>query len=106
MFRFSWKWRRRSPTKLMERTHEETTEALRAGRESRHPQAAFAGEGAHLKAVRSSGTPADGLLPLAEGILRERGLSLRAESTAELFRRARTDRLSGEEDPDEGRGSG
>ena len=23
LFRFSWKWRRRSPIKLMERTHEE-----------------------------------------------------------------------------------
>src|SRR5687767_14346201 len=28
LFRFSWKWRRRSPTKLMERTHEEATEAI------------------------------------------------------------------------------
>src|SRR5262249_12564882 len=27
VFRFSWKWRRRSPIKLMERTHEEATEA-------------------------------------------------------------------------------
>src|SRR6516164_8999219 len=34
------------PIKLMERTHEEATEALRAGREGRHPAAAFAGEGA------------------------------------------------------------
>ena len=30
----------------MERTHEEATEALRAGREGRHPEAPFAGEGA------------------------------------------------------------
>ena len=29
MFRFSWKWRRRSPSKVKERTHEEVTEALR-----------------------------------------------------------------------------
>ena len=33
----------------MERTHEEATEALRAGREGRHPAAAFAGEGAISK---------------------------------------------------------
>ena len=28
MFRFSWKWRRRSPSKAKERTHEEATEVL------------------------------------------------------------------------------
>jgi hypothetical protein len=28
LFRFSWKWRRRSPIKLMERTHEEATKAI------------------------------------------------------------------------------
>jgi hypothetical protein len=50
LFRFSWKWRRRSPGKVMERTHEDATEALHAGRESRHPEAAFAGQGAHLEA--------------------------------------------------------
>ncbi|HYP08221.1 MAG TPA: hypothetical protein VER03_18450 [Bryobacteraceae bacterium] len=33
----------------MERTHEEATEALRARREGRNPEAAFAGEGTHLK---------------------------------------------------------
>jgi CRP-like cAMP-binding protein len=44
MFRFSWKWRRCSPGKVKERTHEETTEALYAGREGRHPEAASAGE--------------------------------------------------------------
>ena len=32
MFRFRWKWRRRSPSKVKERTHEEATEALHAGR--------------------------------------------------------------------------
>ena len=48
MFRFSWKWRRRFPSKVKERTHEEATEALRAGREGRHPEEAFAGEGAYL----------------------------------------------------------
>ena len=42
----------------------------------RHPEAASAGEGTHLKALQWSGTPADCLLPLAEGILRERGRSL------------------------------
>jgi hypothetical protein len=51
----------------MERTHEEATEAIRAGREGRHSEAALAGEGAHLEVVRRGGTSADGLLPLAEG---------------------------------------
>jgi hypothetical protein len=35
VFRFSWKWRRRSPSKVKERAHEEPTETLRTGRESR-----------------------------------------------------------------------
>ena len=34
MFRLSWKWRKRSPIKIMERTHEEATEALHGGRDS------------------------------------------------------------------------
>src|ERR1051326_6303053 len=29
-FRFSWKWRRRSPIKIMERTHEQATETVYA----------------------------------------------------------------------------
>jgi transposase len=33
LFRFSWKWSRRSPSKVKERTHEEATEALHTGRE-------------------------------------------------------------------------
>ena len=41
MFRFSWKWRRRSPSKVKERTHEEATEALLAGRKSHHPETAL-----------------------------------------------------------------
>jgi hypothetical protein len=49
LFRFSWKWRVRSPTKIMERTHEEATEALYAGRESRHPEAASVGAGSDLR---------------------------------------------------------
>ena len=51
-------------------------------------------------------TPADGLLPLAEGALREWSCCLRAESTAKPFRRPGTDLLPGEEDPNEGRSSG
>jgi hypothetical protein len=39
----------------MERTHEEATEALHAGRKSRHPGAAFAGRGAHLEACDELG---------------------------------------------------
>src|SRR5262249_29577858 len=42
VFRFRWKWRRRSPSKVMERTHEEATEALHARREGRHSEAASA----------------------------------------------------------------
>jgi hypothetical protein len=38
--RFSWRWRERSPNKIMERTYEEATEALRAGRGGRDPEAA------------------------------------------------------------------
>ena len=49
VFRFSWKWRMRSHIKLMERTHEEATEAICAGREGCHPEAALAGEGAISK---------------------------------------------------------
>jgi hypothetical protein len=40
------------PVRYKERTHEEATEALLAGRESRHPEAAFAGQGADLEALR------------------------------------------------------
>jgi hypothetical protein len=49
VFRFSWKWRKRSTIKIMERTHEEATEALYAGRESRHPEAASIGAGSDLR---------------------------------------------------------
>jgi hypothetical protein len=49
LFRFSWKWRKCSPIKIMERTHEEATEALYAGRESRHPEAASVGAGSDLR---------------------------------------------------------
>jgi len=31
-----WKWRKRSSVKITQRTHEETREALHAGREGRH----------------------------------------------------------------------
>src|SRR5437016_1362431 len=52
LFRFSWKWSRRSPSKVIERTYEEATEALHTGRESRHPEAAFAGQGTHPEASK------------------------------------------------------
>src|SRR5260370_22161872 len=35
------KWRKRSSVKITERTHEEATEALHAGREGRHSEEAF-----------------------------------------------------------------
>jgi hypothetical protein len=40
---------KRSPVKIMERRHEEATEALHAGRESCHPKEASAGAGADLE---------------------------------------------------------
>jgi len=49
--RLSWKWRERSPVKITERTREKRTEALHGGREGRHPEAAFGGEGADLEAL-------------------------------------------------------
>ena len=60
MFRFCWKWRRRSAIKVRRERNEEATEALFAGRESRHPEAAFAGQGAHIEALRRAGAPAHG----------------------------------------------
>jgi hypothetical protein len=47
----SWKWRKRSSVKITERTHEETTEALHTGRESRHSEEAFGGRSADLGPV-------------------------------------------------------
>src|SRR6476620_2270778 len=55
-------------------------------------------------AMNSACSPRSSLL--AAGGLRERGCCLRAESTAEPFRRAGADRVPGEEDPDKGRGLG
>jgi hypothetical protein len=52
VFRFSWKWRRRSPTKLWRERMKKQRKHYNAGRKGRHPQATFAGEGAHLEAVR------------------------------------------------------
>ena len=44
----------------MERTHEEATEALYAAKDSRHPEAAFAGQEAHrLKSAVGYITPKD-----------------------------------------------
>jgi hypothetical protein len=47
----SWKWRKRSSVKITERTHEETTETLHAGRESRHSEETFVGRSADLGPV-------------------------------------------------------
>src|SRR5437899_1260256 len=51
LFRFSWKWRKRSTVKTTERTREERTEVLHGRREGRHPKEAFAGTGAGLEAL-------------------------------------------------------
>jgi transposase len=42
----SWKWRKRSSVKITERTYEEATEALHAGREGCHSEEAFGGRSA------------------------------------------------------------
>jgi len=51
MFRFSSKWRMRSPSKVKERTHEKVKEALLTGGEGRRAEAASSGEGANLEAL-------------------------------------------------------
>ena len=40
------------PLKLMERTHEEATEAIHTRREGHHPEAPLAREGAHIEVMR------------------------------------------------------
>jgi hypothetical protein len=42
VFRFIWKWRKRSAVRIMERTHKEPTEALYAERRTRHSEEASA----------------------------------------------------------------
>ena len=64
----NWKWRQRPSVKVTERTHEEAEEALDAGREGCHSEAAFGGTSADL----GSGTSAISVRPLAEGVVRER----------------------------------
>src|ERR1035437_1814061 len=59
LFRLSWKWRKRSTVKITERTLEETKKALHRRRESRHPEAAFIGQGARFVAVCRAGATAD-----------------------------------------------
>ena len=59
----------RSAGKLTEGTHEESTETLHSRREGRHPETASAGQGAGLNTLRRAGAAADGVLPLAEGVL-------------------------------------
>ena len=49
---------------------------------------------------------AHGLLSLAEGVFQERGGRLRAEEANQPLHRAGADRLPGEVNPDQGRGSG
>src|SRR6516164_4056969 len=98
----SWKWRKRSSVKITERTHEETRETLHAGREGRHSEEAFGGRSADLGPVRRVGTPANRVLPLAEGVLRERSRRFPAARTEEPSARTGTDCVSGKEGPDEG----
>ena len=68
----SWKWRKRSSVKITERTYEEGTEAFQSRRESSHPEAASCGQSASLGLVWRTGSSTNGVLPLAEGVLRER----------------------------------
>ena len=59
----------RSAVKLTEGTHEKNTKALHSPREGRHFETASGGQGAGLEALRRTGAAADGVLPLAEGVL-------------------------------------
>ena len=62
----------RSSVKVSERTDEETTAALHCGSEGRNSGAAFGGRSADLGSVRDElGLQTSGVLPLAEGVLRE-----------------------------------
>src|SRR5580658_1840367 len=58
MFRPSWKWRKRSPVKIAERTREEAAKALHSRRKSRHFAAAFGGERGGIGPVRGAGSAA------------------------------------------------
>src|SRR3982750_992392 len=100
VFRFSWKWRGRSAVKTTERTREERTQALHAGRKGCHPAKTSDRAGGGLGVVRQTGTPAARLLPLAEGVLRKRSGGFPAEGAYRPLRRAGANRLFGEEDPD------
>src|ERR1035437_3941367 len=65
-------WRKRSSVKIMERTYEERAQALHCGREGCGSEAASFGQGASFGPVRRTEPEADGILPLAKGVLRER----------------------------------
>ena len=72
----------------MERTHEEATEAIRAGREGRHSEAALAGEGAHLEVVRIGYiTPMDMLAGHQQEIHAERDRKLEEARKQRQIRR-------------------
>ena len=59
---------------------------------------ASAGASADLGAVRQIGAPAHGLLPLAEGVLRERRGRLRAEIATKPLSRGRQQEIHAERD--------
>src|ERR1700681_3859730 len=50
----SWKWRKRSPAKITERTHEKAKQALHTRKEGRNSEAAFGGRSADLCGWRGS----------------------------------------------------
>src|ERR1039458_9712267 len=54
------------------RTYEERAQALHCGREGCGSEAASFGQGASFGPVRRTEPEADGILPLAKGVLRER----------------------------------
>src|ERR1017187_5965167 len=69
------------PQLEMERTHEEAKGELHPGTEGRYSEEAFGGRSADLGSVSRTGAPADGVLSLAEGVLRERSHGFPAERT-------------------------
>jgi len=74
---FQKQWRKRSSVKIMERTYQERTEALQRWREGCRFEASPFGQSANFGSVWRTESEADGVLPLAKGVLRERsgGLS-------------------------------
>jgi transposase-like protein len=103
MFRFSWKWRRRSPSKVKERTHEEATDYT--------PEEKVAILRRHLlenepisKLCDELGLQPTVFYPWQKEFFENGAAAFEQRARPNHSRRAGADRLPGEEDPDQGRG--